>query len=98
MSLAIVLNEYSGRARYVRAGLAGAAVCVVGATVIGPAWLLWRVLDAPPADPEPAEYADYRVTVTDRCLLIRQLSSRRFNPSPAIARGATFPMPPFLYG
>jgi hypothetical protein len=28
-------------------------------------------LIAPPAAPEPAEYTDFQVTVTDRCLLIR---------------------------
>lgn len=65
------------RARRVVAGLAAVAACLLGIAA-GSAWLLGRVLIAPPAAPEPVEYSDYQVTVTDRCLLIRNTGPDAF--------------------
>jgi hypothetical protein len=68
----------SRRARWVVVGLVMGAVCAFVAGVVAPAWLLWRVLDAPPVAPEPAEYTDYQVTVAGGCLLIRNTGPDAF--------------------
>jgi hypothetical protein len=67
----------SRRTRWITAGLAVFAVCALGAAV-GSAWLLGRALTAPPAALEPAEYGGFQVTVTDRCLLIRNTGPDAF--------------------
>lgn len=67
----------SNRARWVVAGVAVVAVCTIATGLVAPAWLLWRVLDVPPAT-QPAEYTDFRVTRTDQCLLIRNTGPAPF--------------------
>jgi hypothetical protein len=68
----------SQRERWMVAGLAFLAVCAAGAAVVGPVWLLWRLLDAPPAAREPAEYSDIQVTATGSWLLIRNTGPDAF--------------------